>query len=112
MMNADGKVTKEAADYGDSSAPAVHRCGICEYYMPPINSYNPTVKGAGLCTKVEGSILPMYGCKLFSKDLIVAATDPLSIVDHPPRCCSEEAPMTKEKRRAGSGFSQLEERVG
>ena len=79
MMNAEGKITREAADYGDSSAPACHRCGICEYYMPPISSLNPTVKGVGLCTKVEGSISPMSGCKLFSKDLIVAATDPISM---------------------------------
>ena len=83
-MNADGKVSQEEAKYKDSAEPAAHRCGICEHFEPSINSWNPTVMGVGQCKKVEGSIEPLYGCILFTKDLVVAATDPLSVVSHPP----------------------------
>lgn len=73
------KTTKQEVDYGDSSNPAAHRCGICEYYVPNPSNYNPTLVGEGTCTRVEGDIGPMDGCTIFSKDLIKWANDPLIV---------------------------------
>ncbi len=77
------KYTKEEADYGKSSSPAQHRCGICEYFQLDIGSLCPTTDGEGACRIVIGGIEPMYGCKLFRKDLVVAATDPLTVYTNP-----------------------------
>ena len=81
----DGKVSKEQAKYKESTAPAEHRCGICEFYERPIGALNPTVKGVGSCTKVEGEIEPMYGCILFGGDLIAMANDPITNATNPPK---------------------------
>jgi hypothetical protein len=86
-MNSQGQVTKEEADYGKSSSPAQHRCGICEYYRPEVGKTGfqcNLTEGQGACTLVEGSIEPMYGCKLFSIDLALAVNDPINVSDYPP----------------------------
>lgn len=73
------KASKEAVKYGKSSNPAAHRCGTCEYFEPKPSNWNPTLTGEGQCTRVDGDIEPMYGCELYSTDLIAWATDPLQI---------------------------------
>lgn len=64
------KFTKEEVDYGPSSAPQEHRCGICEYRLH--------IGGTDRieCSIVEGSIKDSDGCKLFDIDLIHAALHP------------------------------------
>lgn len=75
------KAPKQSVEYGKSSNPAAHRCGVCEYYMPNPSNYNPTLTGKGECVLVDGDIEPMYGCKLYSVDLIVKANDPLNVTN-------------------------------
>jgi hypothetical protein len=66
------KYTKKDADYGLSSSPSEHRCGICEFLLD--------TPGVGLeCGIVEGDIENLYGCKFYSVDLIKAANDPLNL---------------------------------
>lgn len=78
-MNLDGQITKEQADYTDkSSNPAEHRCHICEFIR------KCHVTGKHYCTKVEGEIAPMGGCKLFSIDLVKDANSPITLATNPP----------------------------
>lgn len=69
--------SQKEVDYKPSSAPLCHRCGICTYYVRDPRVIVPETQGVGSCAIVEGAISPMYGCKEFNKDLIVAANDPL-----------------------------------
>jgi len=64
------KFTKAEVDYGDSSCPQKHRCGICTYHLhvPGTNKME--------CAIVEGEIKDEDGCKLFDIDLIEAALYP------------------------------------
>ena len=70
-------MNKKEAEYKPSSDPTAHRCGICEFYKPVPGAPCPTVLGEGACILVEGSIEAMYGCKLYSVDLVSAVNDPL-----------------------------------
>ena len=64
------KFTKTEVDYGESSEPEKHRCGICQYHIhvPGTNKME--------CSIVEGPIQDEDGCKLFDVDLIEAALYP------------------------------------
>lgn len=64
------KFTKSEVDYGDSSDPAKHRCGICQYHLHVPGSCKME------CSIVEGEIHDEDGCKLFTIDLIEAALYP------------------------------------
>ncbi len=61
------KFTKNEVDYGPSSDPCAHRCGICVFHL-----HVPGTKKME-CGIVEGEIKDTDGCKLFSIDLIAAA---------------------------------------
>lgn len=64
--------SKSEVDYGKSSSPAEHRCGIC------------THRCHNSCDIVEGRIELMDGCKMFDVDLLEAANDPINLSNHPP----------------------------
>lgn len=83
------KYTKKEVDYGLSSSPAEHRCGICEYHYHP----SPTGEGKMMCQVVEGTVQEMDGCKEFRRDLIEAATDPITIACYPPKKDSKQVPQ-------------------
>jgi len=68
------KFSKAEVDYKKSSSPAEHRCGICEFMLDD-----------GGCALVEGKVEDLYGCKLFSADLIKWANDPITLAAHPPK---------------------------
>ena len=70
LLSQGRKFTKAEADYGPSSNPKEHRCGICEFHLhvPGTDKME--------CSIVEGSIKANDGCKLFSIDLIRAALHP------------------------------------
>jgi hypothetical protein len=78
-FNDQGRVSKEDAKYVEKSkSPAEHRCGICEYVRKCPET------GEHYCTRVEGEVKDMAGCKLFSVDLVKAANDPITIATNPP----------------------------
>jgi hypothetical protein len=70
MLAQGRKFTKSEVDYGPSSEPKEHRCGICEFYL---HNHQTGKKECGI---VEGEIKDNDGCKLFSIDLIKAALHP------------------------------------
>jgi hypothetical protein len=61
------KFTKSEAEYGPSTDPYKHRCGMCEYHLhvPGTDKME--------CAIVEGEIKDTDGCKFFDADLIAAA---------------------------------------
>lgn len=70
LLSQGRKFTKSEVDYGPSSDPCAHRCGICVFHL-----HVPGTKKME-CGIVEGEIKDTDGCKLFSIDLIAAAMHP------------------------------------
>jgi hypothetical protein len=73
------KYTKKESDYTDqSSSPAEHRCGICEFHLhvPGTDKLE--------CGIVKGTVEKMGGCKFFEKNLIAAANDKITLSSNPP----------------------------
>jgi hypothetical protein len=76
MDNNLPKYSKEEVDYKLSTNPVEHRCGICEHLFGHHGEHG--------CQLVAGSIDDMFGCKLFSPDLIKKANDKINVATNPP----------------------------
>ncbi len=70
QLSSGEKFTKSEVDYGPSSDPAKHRCGICTYHLHVPGTCKIE------CGIVEGEIKDTDGCKLFDINLIEAAMHP------------------------------------
>jgi hypothetical protein len=69
-LSTGDKFTKAEVDYGPSSDPCKHRCGICTYHLHVPGTHKME------CSIVEGEIKPNDGCKLYDVNLIAAAMHP------------------------------------